>query len=251
MPIDAVLLAGRLNEGLLRVVSDETWEAMVPVGGLPMAAWVGLAALEAPSVGRLAVVGPEELMAHLPSERVLRVPPGRHMFENLLRGTDALQPEGRVLVLTSDIPLVRSRMVEDFVREALDADADFCYPIVSRERVEATFGQSRRTYVSVKEGTFTGGNLILVRPEQMRRLADEAGALIALRKRPLGLARRLGVGFLLRFLLFRPPLQDVERHFSRLFGLTARAIPVPHAEIGVDVDRPEDLILCQKILLAS
>jgi len=248
LPIDAVLLAGRENQGLLRGFSDARWEALVPLGGKAMATWVALAALGSPSVKRLAVVGPTELAATLGDGRVVHVDPGGDMFDNLMRGVSSLGGSDRVVVLSSDIPLATSKMVEDFIRRAEGVEADFVYPIIPKERVEATFGASRRTYVKLRQGTFTGGNLILVNTAKVERLAQRARGLIALRKSPLGLAREIGVGFLLRFLLLRPPLQDLERHFSRIMGLTARALIVDDAALGVDVDRPEDLILFQKFL---
>lgn len=248
MPIDAVLLAGRENQGTLRAFSGEAWEALVPLAGRPMAAWVARAALDAPSVGRLAVVGPKALENALADDRVIQVDPGGGLFDNLLRGVAALAPAGDILVLSSDIPLVTGAMIEDFIQRARALQVDFAYPIIPRERVQAAFGDSRRTYVRLKEGTFTGGNLILVSPGQVERLAREAQSLIALRKSPLALARRLGVGFLIRFLLLRPHLPELERHFSRLFGLAARAVVVEDAAVGVDLDKPEDLVLFQKFL---
>lgn len=248
MPVDAVLLAGQPNIGRLGPVSDSPWEALVPVGRHPMAVWVAQAALGAPSIRRLAVVGPSEILEGVPADRGVVIEPGFAMLENLMRGVDALGATDPVLVITSDIPLVTSAMVETFVQGAQAAGADFVYPIVPKAAVDEVFGESRRTYVSLREGTFTGGNMILIRPQQVKRLATEAASLIALRKKPFALARRLGIGFLLRFLLLRPPLSVIERHFSRLFGLTAKALVVRDAEVGVDIDKPQDLLLCEDLL---
>lgn len=251
MPVDAVLLAGRKNEGALKDVSPETWEAMVEIGGRPMAAWVADAALKADGVSRLAIIGPKDLQGHLAKGNVLWVEPGESMLENLTRGVEALGSDKKVLVLTSDIPLLRSSMVEEFLEETTPLDADFCYPIVPKTAVESRFGKSARTYVTLREGTFTGGNIVLLNPGVVKRLAKEAGEFIALRKEPVKLVRRLGLGFLIRFFLLRPGVKEVERHFSRLFGIDARAITVPHPEIGIDVDKPQDVLFCQEILAAT
>ncbi|MHB1505701.1 MAG: nucleotidyltransferase family protein [Sulfobacillus sp.] len=254
MAIDAVLLAGRENRGALRGASDAPWEALVQFGGRPMAAWVAEAALGAAGVGRLAVVGPAAIgsdVAAFGSDRVVTLCPHGSMLENLQRGIAACGGASEmVLILTSDIPLVRSVMVERFLRQALSRQpvADFYYPVVSKQVVESRFGKSQRTYVRLREGTFTGGNLALVRPQVLIKMAHEVETFMALRKSPFKLAKRLGWGFLIHFLLSRPTLAQVEQHFSELFGVRGQAVVVDDAEIGVDVDKPEDLALCEAVL---
>ncbi len=254
MLTDAVLLAGRHNRGPLLGVSNAPWEALVPIGGRPMAAWVVDAALACSGIGRLAVVGPAELrlaIADRASERLVMVAPEGSMFDNLRRGVAALgDPEELILILTSDIPLVRPGMLEVFLDRALARKprADFYYPVVPKEAVELRFGKSHRTYVRLREGVFTGGNVALVRPGVLDRMAHEVETFMALRKSPLKLARRLGWPFLLRFLIGRPTISQVEAHFSALFGVRGQAVIVTDAEIGVDVDKPEDVALCEAVL---
>ncbi len=65
---------------------------------------------------------------------------------------------------------------------------------------------------------------------------------MALRKRPLALARRIGWDILLKLLLGRLSLGDLEARARRLLGVEARALPTPYPEVGVDVDREEDLV---------
>ncbi len=254
MAIDAVLLAGRENRGALMGASDQPWEALVPFGGRPMAAWVAEAALGAAGVGRLAVVGPDAIGSDIGGPQALRMVmlhPHGSMLDNLQRGIAACGGASElVLILTSDIPLVRAAMVERFLASALSRRpaADFYYPVVPKEAVERRFGRSERTYVRLREGTFTGGNVALVRPQVLTQMAKEVETFMALRKSPFKLARRLGWGFLIQFLLFRPTLAEVERHFSDLFGVAGQAVVVEDAEIGVDVDKPEDLALCEAVL---
>ena len=65
---------------------------------------------------------------------------------------------------------------------------------------------------------------------------------MALRKRPLALARRVGGDGLLKLLLGRLSLAEVEARAQRILGVEARALVTPYPEVGVDVDREEDLV---------
>jgi len=148
--------------------------------------------------------------------------------------------EGRVLVATGDIP----HLTEEAVRFVLDKapEAALVYPIVPKEAVEARFPRTKRTYARLREGTFTGGNLLLLDKSLFRKALPLARRVVALRKRPLALARLVGWDVLLKLLLGRLSLAEVEARAQRILGVEARALVTPYPEVGVDVDREEDLV---------
>ena len=61
------------------------------------------------------------------------------------------------------------------------------------------------------------------------------------RKNPLALAGLIGLGALVKFVLGVITIRELEERVSRILGVTARALITNHAEIGFDVDKPEDL----------
>ncbi|MEI7834415.1 MAG: hypothetical protein WCJ56_14605, partial [bacterium] len=61
------------------------------------------------------------------------------------------------------------------------------------------------------------------------------------RKAPLKLVGLLGWGTLARFLAGTADLATLEQVASRILHAPARAIISHHAELGFDVDKPEDL----------
>ncbi len=245
--VDVVVLAGRRNEGELRSVSDAPWEALVPIAGKPMAAWV-IEALKASGVAeRIVVVGPEELGTYLrPGDAVM--PPSDNLIENVRRGAHAMNLERPLLVSTSDIPMLTPASVAAFVSAAGEKPAEFHYPVVRREDVERRFPGNKRTYVRLMDGTFTGGNIVLLDPKAAPRAIGVAEDLVALRKKPWRLALKVGMAFMVRLLLGRVSVADAEERFSRLLGVVSRAVPLPYAEIGVDVDHPGDIPFCEKEL---
>ncbi len=248
--VDVVVLAGRRNEGELRSVADVQWEALVPIAGKPMAAWV-IEALKASGVAkRIVVVGPEELRVYLRPEDAV-MPPSDDLIENVRRGAHAMSLEQPLLVATSDIPMLTAGSVEAFVSAAAQKPAEFHYPVVSRADVERRFPGNKRTYVRLKDGVFTGGNIILLDPQAAPRAISVAEELVALRKKPWRLALKVGPSFMLRLLLGRATVAEAEERFSRLLGVLSRAVPLPYAEIGVDVDHPGDIPFCEKELRST
>lgn len=250
MKVDAVVLAGRYNQGKLRGVSDEILEANIEVAGKPMVRYV-LDALEgAPQVNAVYLVGPREELGRYESPRINVVESGEDVVDNICRGLDKCTTE-YVLVSTSDIPLVTVSVVEDLIEKFASTGADFCYPVCLKEDVEARYPGARRTYARVKEGTFTGGNVFFVRKEIVPRTLPMLKTMIAHRKSPLKMASLLGWRLLIKVLLGTAGIPQIEKRVSDILGIVPRAIVGAPVEVGVDVDKPEDYDLCSRVLLAG
>lgn len=246
---DALVLAGRPNTGALAAVSPEPWEALIDIAGRPMVVRVVDALRQADRVARIAVVGPSGPLGEVLPPGVLVVEAGGTLEENLRRGFAALAPQDRpVLVTACDVPLLTGATVDAFLAACAERPAAFHYPIVERAACEARFPGVRRTYAALREGTFTGGNIFLVAPSVVGPLLDLLERFYAARKSPLRLAWLLGPGILVKFLLRRASIGDVERLFVRLTGQVGRAVIFPHPEVGVDVDKPDDLDLVRRLL---
>jgi hypothetical protein len=153
-----------------------------------------------------------------------------------------------ILLSTADLPLLTPEAIRDFLERCFKVEAELYYPIITRQSIEEKFKGARRTYVRLKEGTFTGGNLALMRADALTPCALKGEKLVKLRKSPLGLARQIGLLFILKFILGRLTLAEAERSFSRLLGVKGTAIITPYPEIGMDVDKPEDWELVCRIV---
>lgn len=246
--VDAIVLAGRRNDGKLREVAPNCeWEALIEVGQRPMVSYV-VEALQGAIDGRICVVGPKEIEHVCPGVTV--VTPGQGLVDNILAGLDALHDAQWVLLSTSDIPMLTVDSVKDFLRRCFEIKADFYYPIVLKEHAEAKYPGVKRTYVRTREGTFTGGNLMLATPAVIRSCAKQAEDFIKFRKSPVMLARLVGPVFLLKFFLNRLTVPELEHKISTMFNAVGRAVPTPYAEIGVDVDKPDDLALARSVIPA-
>jgi len=208
-------------------------KALVPFRGRPMAEWV----LEALKGAGLSVVYVGENPGLSPAPR-LTLPDQGSLLANLEAALAHV--EGRVLVATADIPHLTPEAVRFVLEKA--PEAALVYPIVPKEAVEARFPGNRRTYARLREGTFTGGNLLLLDQALFFQALPLAKKVVALRKKPLALARLIGLDILLKLLLGRLSLGELEARAKRVLGVEARALLTPYPEVGVDVDREEDLV---------
>ena len=216
-----------------------TTKALYPVGGKPLASYV-LAALNASaSVSQYIYVGDStpELRA-LTSQTLTS---GATLASSLQIGLDAalkMQPE-RILVISADLLWLTEEAVDTFITDA--PDAALVYPIIAREVAERQFPGQKRTYAKLKEGTFTGGNALLLEPHIIPTLLPFVNRAYEKRKNPLSLVRLLGLGFVLKLLTGRLRIGRLERRVSDLLGMRVRAYLCQDASLGADVDEPAHL----------
>ncbi len=239
--MDALVLGGGGDDPLARAHQVPS-KAFLPLAGRSMAAWV-LDALRRGGVGRMAFVGPR---AALDPEPDLWLEDAGDLLTNVERGLAALGEEAPVLVATADVPLLTPEAVRHLLEKA--PAAGLVYPIVPKEEVEARFPGMKRTYARLREGTFTGGNLVILDPALFARALPVARKVVAWRKSPFRLAMLFGPAFLFKLLLGALSVAELEARAERIFGVPMRALPVPYPEIGVDVDKPEDLAFAESAL---
>lgn len=254
MTVDAIVLAGGRSSPTMQAATHTSVRALTPLGSQTMLDYVVQALSAAPSVGRIFVIG------DVPAQDAYtQIPPRDTLMDNLFAGIAAAQenaPATHLLVSTSDIPFLTPASVEDFVAQSLAAHADFCYPIIPIDLCRAAYPQMKRTTLRIREGVFTGGNLMLVNPQFMLAQRDTLARAYAARKRPAQLGAMLGWGLLARLLAAQTlapsalSVPQLEQGVSRLLGngCRARAIVTRYPEIGTDIDSPEDAALARQML---
>ncbi|NLJ55840.1 MAG: NTP transferase domain-containing protein [Firmicutes bacterium] len=246
--IDCVVLAGGpgVEMGAQEAARNK---ALLKIGRQAMVSYVLQSYRRVQEIERMVLVGPVEELNFLQAEYALEtVPESGSLLDNLLAAIRFLQTDKPVLISTADIPLVSPAAVEDFLHQCASFEHDFYYPIVSREDCEKKFPGMRRTYVSLQEGSFTGGNIFLVNPTKIEPAVPLLRKFMEHRKNPLKMVSLLGTGFVLRALAKKISIPSLEARFSELFQISARAIISRYAEISFDVDKDDDLLLARQIL---
>ena len=250
--VDVVILAGAPNTGSLAEVSDASWEALISVDGRPMVEYVIDTMLKTESLGQLVIVGPNELKSLAPANSIF-VPCKDSMVANLKVGIEALGVDKApfLLVATGDIPLLTPEAVNDFITRCFRYEAKIYYPLVSREATQAKYPEVERTYFTLQEGTFTGGNLMLLDPSILEQKYELVDQLVLLRKKPAKIIKMLGIKFIYKYVRKTLSIEEIEKRAEVIIGAKGKAIISHYPEIGIDVDKPSDLKLMEEIFSKS
>lgn len=246
MKIDAVVLAARANTGRLASLSDEALEANIDIAGKPMLSYVISILERSPHISKIIVVGPKHGLARYEGGKVCIAEPGADLIDNVRIGLNHADTQF-VLVASSDIPLLTTGALEDFLTSAVDSGADFVYSISTKEDCEKKYPGVERTYVKVRGETFTGGNLFFVRKSVVQDVWPVVEKMIQYRKSPLKMASFFGFWFVARVFLGLAGILEIEEYVSKLLGIKCKAV-ISAPEISVDVDKPQDLELVRDIL---
>jgi len=244
----AVILAGHspAEEDLLAEHSLGRPKGLIPIAGRPMIAYVAEALAGSRHIRRIVVAGlPAEYHAVLPVAADY-TPPQADMMGNaeagIRRAMELLPGLSGVVIDSADLPLLTSEVADMFIAECLKTDHDLYYGVIERSVMEGRFPTSRRTYVHLADGEFAGGDLILVRPGALRTDQDLWRRRSSARKSPLHQAQMLGgLWPVVRLLTRRMSLSEAEQRASRALNLRGRVVVCPHAELGMDVDKPFQL----------
>jgi CTP:molybdopterin cytidylyltransferase MocA len=220
-------------------------KAIIPIAGKPMITHVVDALAQSRYVEHVVIVALEPSLGIRFSVPIDYLPDHGELVANASAGIQyalAHYPDiDAALLCGSDVPTITPAIVDDFVETCFRTDHEVYYSIVERSVMEMRFPHSRRSYIHLHDGDFAGGDLVLFRPgvnfdhqALMKKLATA-------RKSALRQASMLGPVIFLRFLARRLSLAEAERRAQEIFEVRARAVPCPHAEVGMDVDKPFQL----------
>jgi hypothetical protein len=106
--------------------------------------------------------------------------------------------------------------------------------------IEAKYPGARRTYVKLKEGKFTGGNVIVVNPRRINSAREKIQEAVALRKKPLAMAAKMGWAFLWKAVTGQLSLAEAIERVEALTGIKGKVIISPYPEVAMDIDEPGD-----------
>jgi GTP:adenosylcobinamide-phosphate guanylyltransferase len=243
----AVVLAGsRGPSDPVAEAAGVSHKAFADVAGQAMIARVLDTLGQCPSVGRvLVVIEPEAPALPEGPERLDAAPsPAR----SALAGFGQASPP--VLVTTADHPLLTPEMVEHFIAAASATGADVAAGVATRAVVKGAGSTARRTYLKFRDAHVSGCNLFALMTPQARAALAFWQRLEADRKRPLRMARAIGTGTLVRYLLGVLTTDGVAAAIGRAAGCRAVLVQLPFAEAAHDVDKASDLDFVRKVIAA-
>jgi len=250
----AVVLAGARASG--DAVAEHCGvpvKAMAEVGGEAMLVRVLRALAGVEAIKEVLIVGDEELLAPLLSEIEPALPhrviaPRSSPATSLSHAFKEISHDRKVLVTTSDHALLRGEWVAEFIDAAEASNNEMCLGLASATDVRRVLPSSTRTILKFSDISVCTCNLFAFCNRQARRMSDEWAAQEGMRKSPLRLLRRLGVGNAALYGLGRLDMKGAFRRLSLRFGVDIGTILMPHPLLAVDVDTPDDLALCRRLV---
>lgn len=238
MQIHAAILAGGSVKPWM---GDVPSKALLPVLGKPMVVHVVDALHESNVIDRIVAIGPQQALHQVLGQGVLCLEGKDNLIDNACALLDQFADDDRVLLATADIPFLTGQAVKDVVEFATLHPCDGIYTFVAQAELEAQFPGARRTYVKMKEGQFTGGNITILRAGAIKQCKPLLDQLTQNRKNPLKLAGMFGFSVFIKLLLGRLSIPQALKAAERLSGLKLCAYASPHACVGQDIDCNEDL----------
>jgi 2-C-methyl-D-erythritol 4-phosphate cytidylyltransferase len=250
-----VLAADRNADDPLLKASGVPCKALIEVGGVAMLQHVLSVMQASRSIQKVIVSGPAR-------EHLAGYPPLADALQNGLfnwveaqstpstsahSAMQALSPDTRVLLTTTDHPLLRADIVDQFLDSALQTGADVVVGLVSYALIQEKFPGTKKTVLRFSNGHYCGCNLFAFLSPQSRRVAAAWRQVEQQRKNPLRLIGQLGWWSVLRYLTGRLSLEAAFEGLSRRLEVNIKPICLPFAEAAIDVDSLADHKLVEEI----
>jgi GTP:adenosylcobinamide-phosphate guanylyltransferase len=242
--MDAIVTAGGINlpDDPLYELTGVEKKALIPLTGRPMIGWVVDALARSGLVEHIVIVGLKPDEVDFGDAPVHFVDSTGEMINNILAGLERLKEINpsvkKILLSSSDIPLITPEIVRGFVEECGSQEADTYYAIVEEKTMEARFPGSKRTFVPFKGGRYSGGDIFLVDVAASEANLNLFRSLSGSRKNYLNQARMLGLGFIIRFLLRMMTVYEATERVRKTLKLNAQVVDTRFAELGMDLDKP-------------
>ena len=248
--VTAVVLAGsRPGRDAFADAHGTDLKALIPVGGMPMVRRPVEALLGSERVARVRVLAQqsERIAAVLPEDERLSVGPSGDTIATTLQALcDDPSVEWPLLVTTADHALLDGAMIEDFVSRANGADV--AIGLVERKPLTARLPQTKRTWIKLRGGAYSGANLFLLAGPQVAPALQLWRSVEQDRKKAWKLLGLMGPLTLVAAVLRLRSLHQLLGSVSKRLGIEVRAVELSNPLAAVDVDKAEDLKLVEAIL---
>ena len=139
-------------------------------------------------------------------------------------------------------------MIKIFITKAQKSGADFCVGLAPKSVIAPAYPDTKRTYWKFCDTPVSGCNLFYIANEKGLAVIEFWKEAQHLRKQPLKLARTIAWGLVFKYLFGRLRLDEAFAYVSRRLNIVAKPVLIPIAEAAIDVDKPSDKALVERIL---
>jgi len=224
-------------------------KALIAVSGEPMVRRPVRALLASRSIGQVIVLSqtPDRIADVIPRSWEVAMASSRGTIaETLMAICSDPQTRWPLLVTTADHALLDAHIVDEFCAGA--AGADLAIGVVERGVLMRRFPNAERTWLKFRGGGYTGANLFALASPKVLPAIALWRSVEQDRKKGWRLIGVLGPAVLAGTLLRLLTIDAVLARIGRKLGLTIKAVQLSDPVAGIDVDKPADHTLAEKIL---
>lgn len=231
----AVITAGGRVEGRLAAAIGTPVKALAPFGpGVLLD--VVLEAIAGAGIADIAVVGDPVVGGRLPAG-VRLIPASPYGVTNVARALEAW-PGDDLLFATSDLPFVQAGDLQAFLGASRAYDVTMA--LATAADYEAAYPGAPPHLTALAGERVSGGSVFFIGRAAREPLRAVAGRFFEARKSAFAMARLLGAPLLVRYLLRRLRIDDVERRARETLGVRAAAVRDAAPGLTYDVDTLAD-----------
>ena len=231
--IDAIILAGD-EKGLNKFNNKTMIEYIIDVF------------LKIDTIDKIVVVGAKDKYDFI-KDKVYKLENSEStMLENIKKGLNSIELDKPFIISSSDIPFITTEAVCELIEKSINFNAEFAYPLINKNLILNKFPEMKRSYFKLKEGVFTGGNICFATASSIEKGLPYLEQLYKYRKNKLMITKIFSTSFIIGILLGILPLKKIEEKFYRVTNIKAYGIITEYAEIGCDIDKPQDIEVANK-----
>ncbi len=252
----AVILAGkRPGVDPVAAAHGEILKAKVRVCGKPMLTRVIGALSQSTHIGHIVVIagdglGDIDAIDGLPEAAqgvpISTVSAAATISDSVLKALESRPAGETFLVTTSDHPLLTASMIDEFLQKSALEGVSVAF--VEKGVIEDSYPGMRRTYLPFRQANLSGANLFVIAGNDAIPVVKFFQQIEANRKHPLKMASMFGLVNLLGILFRAFTPEQAFARLSKVLKCPIRPVELSEADAAVDVDRPEDLAVVNRII---
>jgi molybdopterin-guanine dinucleotide biosynthesis protein A len=252
--MDAIVTAGGIPQpgDPLYAFSNGDSKALIDIAGKPMVQWVLDALSDSKEVDNVIVIGLTHKSGLTCKKPLHYISNQGRMLANIVAGVNKSleinKKTEHVLIVSSDIPALKSDMVDWLVETAMQTRDDIYYGVCPREVMETRYPTSKRTYTKLKDVQVCGADINIIHVSMTTEHLDTWEKLIGNRKSPLASAAVIGWDTLFQLFTRQFTLQALADRACERIGITGKIIIWDKAEPCMDVDKPHQLEIMREDL---
>jgi GTP:adenosylcobinamide-phosphate guanylyltransferase len=235
---DVIMPAGgRIDDHFARVALTP-FKALINVQDSMIGYKVIDAVLGSQRVGRTVLIASDEVKEKLGGRCTAVLKDTGDLTKNVKMGLQELKSMGnvtnRVLIVTTDLPYLESKLIDQFLD--LCPDVDLAVPLISKEEYLDRFPSATGTFAKLQDGEWTVGCAYLFKPDVFMKALPQIEQVVENRKSVTKLAKILGLGFLWKVMTRAISVPEVVSKVESVIGCKIAAVKGGPAELAFDVD---------------